>query len=202
VLDLCCGSGQLAARLAARGFQVTGVDGSAEMLRYARRNEPCARFVLADARSFRLPQEYALAVSVFDSLNHVTRPVELARVFENVYRALLAGGAFCFDMNTAYAFRSNRKGLSAIVQPDHAYILRRSFDPVEKMACWELTLYQLRNRAWGRSDVTVFEKIYTDREVRRALARAGFCEVTAYNAEKDLAMPGGQGRRFYLARRR
>ncbi len=34
ILDLCCGTGQLAADLVARGYRVTGVDGSSEMLRF------------------------------------------------------------------------------------------------------------------------------------------------------------------------
>ena len=32
ILDLCCGTGQLARALSARGYQVTGLDGSKEML--------------------------------------------------------------------------------------------------------------------------------------------------------------------------
>src|SRR5512147_2371170 len=50
VLDLCCGDGRLAGVLAQRGFQVTGIDGSPAMLRFARENAPAARFELGDAR--------------------------------------------------------------------------------------------------------------------------------------------------------
>jgi SAM-dependent methyltransferase len=52
VLDLCCGTGYTAARFVERGFDVTGLDGSKEMLRRARRSAPAARFVLKDARRF------------------------------------------------------------------------------------------------------------------------------------------------------
>ncbi len=37
ILDLCCGTGQLAQALSERGYAVTGIDGSQEMLRYARK---------------------------------------------------------------------------------------------------------------------------------------------------------------------
>ena len=43
ILDLCCGTGQLAKVLTEKGYQVTGIDGSAEMLRYAKENAPDAR---------------------------------------------------------------------------------------------------------------------------------------------------------------
>ena len=44
VLDLCCGTGDLALMLAKHGFQVTGVDFSEEMLRVARRRTALGSF--------------------------------------------------------------------------------------------------------------------------------------------------------------
>src|SRR5512138_3347307 len=52
ILDLACGTGQLAAVLAERGFRVTGLDSSPQMLAFARSHAPSVDFVLADARSF------------------------------------------------------------------------------------------------------------------------------------------------------
>ena len=40
ILDVCCGTGRLAALLEARGYLVTGVDASQEMIRHARQNAP------------------------------------------------------------------------------------------------------------------------------------------------------------------
>ena len=51
ILDLCCGTGQLAQALLARGHQVTGLDVSQEMLRLARQNAPTAEFIVADAKA-------------------------------------------------------------------------------------------------------------------------------------------------------
>ena len=69
LLDICCGTGQLAAVLAERGFAVTGIDGSARQLEYARRNAPGCDFINADARDFDLPQIYDAALSL--SLIHI-----------------------------------------------------------------------------------------------------------------------------------
>ena len=43
ILDLCCGTGQLSAKLSALGYRVTGIDGSSSMLQYARENAPGGR---------------------------------------------------------------------------------------------------------------------------------------------------------------
>ena len=74
ILDLCCGTGQMAQKLTVLGYRVTGLDGSLEMLNYSRQNAPGVEFLQADARSFRLPYKYNAVISVFDSLNHIISP--------------------------------------------------------------------------------------------------------------------------------
>ena len=71
ILDLCCGSGHLAHLLTMEGYEITGLDGSRELLNFARRNAPRSVFVLADARSFALPTRYDAAICMSDSLNHL-----------------------------------------------------------------------------------------------------------------------------------
>ena len=98
ILDLCCGTGQLTRILTDRGYRVTGLDGSGEMLRFARENAPAAEFIVADARTFELPDNYQAVISVFDSLNHVMTLKDITSVFRNVYAALQPGGLFLFDL--------------------------------------------------------------------------------------------------------
>src|SRR5690242_20258701 len=71
ILDLCCGTGHLTQALARRGYRVTGVDASQEMLRYARENVPAAEFIAADARDFSFRLEFDAVISTFESLNHI-----------------------------------------------------------------------------------------------------------------------------------
>ena len=52
ILDVPCGAGRLALPLARRGYQVTGVDWSAESLEHARRADP-ARHIVWDRRDMR-----------------------------------------------------------------------------------------------------------------------------------------------------
>ena len=60
LLDVCCGTGQLAVHFLERGYKVTGLDLSDEMLHYARQNAASyvergrARFVQGDAADFEL----------------------------------------------------------------------------------------------------------------------------------------------------
>jgi ubiquinone/menaquinone biosynthesis C-methylase UbiE len=84
LLDLGCGTGHQMAELRERGFEVTGVDGSDEMLKHARANNPDAELHQADVDDLPLPDasfDYLLCIEVLRYLPEPERCVaEMARV--------------------------------------------------------------------------------------------------------------------------
>jgi len=110
VLDLCCGTGQLARALSDQGFRVTGLDGSEAMLALARVNAPGVEWVAGEARRFVLPATYHGVLSTFDSLNHIMTIEELTAAFRSVHAALLDGGRFLFDLNMEEGYRARWRG--------------------------------------------------------------------------------------------
>lgn len=76
VLDVCCGTGLLAAELCALGYRVVGVDASAAMLERARRLLPEARFVQATLPDLGVDGTFDAAVCTFDGLNYLS-PADL-----------------------------------------------------------------------------------------------------------------------------
>ena len=132
VLDLCCGTGQLAAVLTDKGFATTGVDGSEGMIEIARRNAPDVAFFVQDARSISLNRQFSAVFSTFDSLNHVMSLDELEQVFRNVHAVLEDGGHFEFDLNMEEAYVSRWRGSFGIVEDDHVCVARSSRDEEEE----------------------------------------------------------------------
>ncbi|MDX9721774.1 MAG: class I SAM-dependent methyltransferase [Myxococcota bacterium] len=107
VLDLCCGTGTMTRRLHSAGYDVVGLDLSPAMLAEARAaSSPEIAFVEGDLLDFELGRRFDAAFAVFDGLNYVLEVEQLHRVFANVARHLRPGGAFVFDVNTEFAFRS------------------------------------------------------------------------------------------------
>ncbi len=203
ILDVCCGTGSLAALLGARGFRVTGLDISREMLVYARANAPAAEFSVADAASFHLPAACDAAVSTFDSLNHLLEPAALEAAFHNIAAALRPGGLLAFDMLLEEGYQTRWGESFALVRDDHLLtITGAAFDSRSRIARITVTMFRLLEGTWRRSDVTIEERCYSPAEISHALALAGFGEPLCYDAG-DLGMAGqlGEGRTFFVAAR-
>ena len=201
VLDVCCGTGRLAAALVERGLAVTGIDASARQLEHARRNAPGAEFIHADARSFALPAEYDAALSVFDSLNHILTPEGLGRAFANVCGALVPGGHFLFDLNMEEGLSKHWRGFKAQVEDDNALIMRLAYDPEERMARADTTMFRLEDEAWRRSDTSLTQTAYPEEEIVASLLRCGFEGISTSEAIEELGRPMGEDRTFFLARK-
>ena len=77
MLDLCCGTGELCNYFLQHGYAVEGVDQSVHMIEHARKlnkeyiEKGVAKFVVADVSQFKADSEFGLAVSTYDSLNHL-----------------------------------------------------------------------------------------------------------------------------------
>ena len=75
VLDLCCGTGSLTYELSLRGYELTGVDLSSNMLSGA--EEKCRdlpnrpRFFCQSMERLRLPERVDACVCCLDSVNYV-----------------------------------------------------------------------------------------------------------------------------------
>ncbi len=103
VLDLGCGPGLYATRLARRGLRVTGVDYSRNSIAYAREQAAAEGlaidYVYQDYRTIEYSGQFDAVMLIYYDFG-VLPPADRDAVLANVHRALRPGGRFIVDVRT------------------------------------------------------------------------------------------------------
>lgn len=95
VLEVACGTGRVAIRLAREGFEVTGLDLSSAMLDVAREKSAGMsnlRWVQGDMRSFELGETFGLVIIPGHSFQNILTAADQFACLESIWRHLVPGG--------------------------------------------------------------------------------------------------------------
>lgn len=127
VLDFGAGTGRLALPLAARGYEVTAVDTSAQMLAVLAQKPGAARVATHVGRmqDFTTEQGHDLATCVFTVLLYLLTEEDLVQSIAAAARALRPGGQFLIDIPSRQLFQSAEYG-------DHSCSRRVRITPVTR----------------------------------------------------------------------
>jgi hypothetical protein len=88
-----------------------------------------------------------------------------------------------------------------IVEDDHVCIVRSGYNQLKKLKRYDVTMFQLEEGNWRRSDLALFQRYYNTDDVLGALAEAGYSRVKTYDARREFGFTISDGRMFYLARK-
>lgn len=106
VLELGCGTGEIAIRLAKDNKSVFASDLSIDMLEIAKQKAMHHNVNLmlqrVDMTDFQTSHKVDLILCLCDSLNYVIEAHDVLQVLKNVYDSLKDGGTFIFDVNSLY----------------------------------------------------------------------------------------------------
>ena len=204
IVELGCGTGTLAAILAGRGYQVTAVDLSPDMLSVAA--EKCegldVRLVCQDMSKLSLPMQVDAVICCLDSLNYVTRPAQVQSTFRRVFRALKPGGLFLFDVKTPFALEG-ADGQVYIDENEEVYcVWRGEYDARRRICGYGIDLFALQDDgSWWRDGEYHEEYAYAMEELSEWLGNAGFTRVKQYGNLRLSAPKEEEERVFFAARK-
>ncbi|MDT2599344.1 class I SAM-dependent methyltransferase [Enterococcus hulanensis] len=106
VLELACGTGALAVEFAKKGFDVTGLDLSEEMLTLASdraiQEDVSINWVAGDMLDLTDIGKYQAVTCFSDSLCYMQDATQVQQVFKGVYQLLEESGTFIFDVHSIY----------------------------------------------------------------------------------------------------
>ena len=201
VLDVCCGTGLLAARLRARGYEVAGVDASEAMLAVARRRlGPNVALSRTTLPGMTVEGVFDAAVSTFDSFNYLT-PDELRETLREIALRVRRDGWLVFDLHTDRMMEFTIA--TPVVEGEssgNAFAIRSVVDAAVRTCDTTIEL----TPATGGEPFSERHRQYfhTDAAVRDALQGAGF-ELTGIREEyTHRPVAASTLRATFIARRR
>lgn len=202
VLDLCCGTGSASLLLSGRGYKVTGVDISPEMIEIAKEKSAGSDvdFYVQDVTALNLGRTFDLVLSLFDSLNYILKPEDLQEAFRHTADHLDEGGLFIFDMNTEYALSAGLFNQRNLDEDDPVqYNWRSSYNPATRICAIEMSF---SHKESGKLVETVhYQHAYQVDEIIHMLGTAGLNVLSAYRAYTFRKASDGCDRVFFVAKK-
>ena len=208
VLDLACGTGSMTVELARRGYDMTGIDLSEEMLAVANAKCDKERFrhsvllVRQDMAEFELYGTVDAIVCCLDSLNYLTDTSLLRRTFMHVHNYLEPDGLFIFDMNAPAKFEQVYADNSYILEDDGILCAwQNSYNKKTKLCDFYLSIFsQDSDGRWRRFDEEQRERCYSLRTVKNLLFECGL-ELCSLSSDFDSSSVDSETERWYFTAR-
>ena len=204
VLDIACGTGNVTEEIYDRGYDVVGIDIAPEMIEVAQRKAAESgrriEYFVQNLANLSLDRRFDLAVSLFDSLNYITEPDDLAQGISHVIEHLNDGGLFVFDVNTEYALSRHFFDQSNLERyPRYAWT--SYYDRANKICRIEMAFEVLEDGVKRQFTEEHFQRAYSNQELNCMLENAGFEILDIYNAYTFKKPTRRSDRIFFVARR-
>ncbi|WNF72027.1 class I SAM-dependent methyltransferase [Streptococcus suis] len=194
ILELACGTGIQAVRFAQKGYEVTGLDLSYEMLELAQ----------ADMIALEGVGDFDAVTCYSDSLCYMADQEAVLRVFEGVHSVLNQGGTFLFDVHSIYQMEEVFAGYSYHENyEDFAFVWDTYEGEHEHSIVHELTFFvkdeDSQEERFIRRDEVHEERTYPIETYVELLKEAGFTSVEVFADFEDQAPTETSQRWFFKA---
>lgn len=200
LLDLACGTGSFSKEFIEKGYSVTGVDLSCDMLSIAENKlNSKAKFIYADMTSFKFSDKFDFCICMLDSINHLTDIELVKKCFNCVYDSLNKGGIFVFDVNTPHKHNC--------ILADNTFV----FDEEDFFLSWDnelednnvvrilIDIFAFNGKNYDRFSEEFYEKAYEIEEIKSI---AGNYEIIGIYDELTLNQPKKDSERIYFVLKR
>ena len=204
VCECACGTGGLTIPLNRRGYQMTGVDLSQEMLflaaQKARRVGLGIPFVQQDMRKLHLHRQMDAVIATCDGVNYLLEDKDALAFFTAAFAAIRPGGALVFDISTPWKLEHMRGDqLLCEDRPQVTYMWQNRFDKGKGLLDMHLCIFiRQKDGSYRRIDEEQRQRAHTIQSLTSLLTAAGFTNIRAFgNSRMEAPREGEQ--RWHIA---
>lgn len=201
-LDLACGTGNVAVKVAKYFRNIYAVDLSDDMLNIAfdkfKKNKIKAKVICQDMCELSLNKKFNLITSVLDSTNYITEDQDLFNYFSKVYEHLKEDGLFIFDINSYYKLSTILGNNIYTYSTDEIfYTWENSFE--EEVLNMFLTFFVKQdNGLYEKFEEEHFERAYKEDYIEEILERCGFKLLKKFAGYSDEKVDDKSERILYV----
>ncbi|MBU4485291.1 MAG: methyltransferase domain-containing protein [Candidatus Delongbacteria bacterium] len=175
ILDLGCGTSEELLYFMQLGYEISGIDSSAEMIEISKDKLKNGNFKVGDMRNFKTKKKFDNVISVFDSLNYLTDPKEMSKCFISVNNALNNGGLFLFDFNSIYGLVNEWEGIKIEETEDFFISYDSTFDTNRLILECDMRFFiKDESGKFISFEETHYERGYSPDEIKDLLKHNGF----------------------------
>ncbi len=186
ICECACGTGSLTLPMYRRGFQLTGVDVSQDMLWQAaqksRKQGIAIPFVRQDMRALNLHRPMDAVIATCDGVNYLLTEEDLLSFFRAAFRSIRPGGALIFDVSTPYKLKEILcAGLFGEDRENITYLWQNTWHEKRKTVELDLVFFTRREDGmYRRIDERQHQRAWEQQELKETLWKAGFRAVSLY----------------------
>lgn len=200
-LDLACGTGNVAIRIAKEFKNTYAVDLSEDMLREAFEKFKTARIkgkiICQDMTELSLNHKFDVITSVLDSTNYILEDEGLLSYFKGVYDHLNDKGLFLFDINSYYKL-TNILGNNIFTYSEEDVFYTWENVLEDDIVNMFLTFFVKSGELYERFEEEHLERAYTEEEIENALSKCGFKLVGKFNGYENIEVSKESERILYV----
>lgn len=208
VLDIGCGTGGITECLADMGYDMIGLDNSADMLSMAQRRLAGKNVLLLqqDMRNFDLYGTVQAAFCSFDGLNYLKSAQDIEKTFRRVSLFLEPDGLFVFDVHTRERLESY-VGNTFSYEFDDGLLLWRTEGRKDNAYRFSLDWFALREDGlYRRFNEEQTEYAHEADALRQIASGVGFETLSVFGADEEEIVPAkpcgnGNAKRYFVLRK-
>lgn len=219
LLDLGCGTGNITIPLAHKGYDITAIDLSAEMLAQAKAKTDTLRnagkslsidWQAQDMTALELYDDddnfllYDGVIATFDAFNYILEPEALQFLLQDLADYMNDDGILIFDIQTPYKLRKYLgNNIYTLHREDVEYMWENQFDTEEQICQMDITFFlRQENGLYQKVTESHTERVYEPDLLQLWLNLSGFDVLGIYQELSELPLEEESHRAVFVAKRR
>ncbi len=189
ILEIGCGSGNLAKYFIKKGYDYTGLDVSKEMIELSKELVPEGKFIRADMRNLELNEKFDAVIVTGRTFTHLTTNHDVMFALRSIHKILRKDSWLLFDNFNAHEIFTNFKDhMTHKSKYSNRKYTRKSYTSFDFEHGWTWkwkAIYEIKEEGEKRSfEDEIILRAFTEDELKLFLHISGF-EVSKMQKESN-----------------